>query len=330
MTKQPTTTSERGGVFPVSLLYSLFFVTEEYDKTFPELYLDRRKNSFRAGTGDCRVIRFRAERLRVQRIDPGKGVEVRDILRPGVHLVHALPRRRSANGISLRRPHRDPRLPVLGACPSRSYPRSFGGSSRSTSRDYNRRGRTTETSAITERAWRRSVPSSKMQCQCRAAREAADHEGDKSTLTCFLQGGRLQRVSRHHRAVPLFAPRSRATRRDPACEVLRFYCFSGRERKGLSKAPRRPFLKRYSLVPSARRLIRAETLRAIRTGCSGRPSSTGQNHHKTSSCGRSGRTGKNPPASRWGIDRLEATSRPFENWIDERSRPFGNITRGRP
>ncbi len=61
--------------------YSLHFVTDEYDKTFPELYLERRKNQLSALERE--ILQSYARSVlsvyEVQKVDTGKGVEIRDI-----------------------------------------------------------------------------------------------------------------------------------------------------------------------------------------------------------------------------------------------------------
>lgn len=61
--------------------YSLYFVTDEYGKTFPWLYLQRKKNQLsslerevlQSYVDSCLTV------YEVQRVDPGKGVEVKEI-----------------------------------------------------------------------------------------------------------------------------------------------------------------------------------------------------------------------------------------------------------
>ena len=60
--------------------YALYFVTDEYDKTFPELYLDRRKNQLSALEREILQSYSRSvlSVYEVQRIDPDASIAADD------------------------------------------------------------------------------------------------------------------------------------------------------------------------------------------------------------------------------------------------------------
>jgi hypothetical protein len=317
--------------------YSLYFVTDEYDKTFPELYLDRRKNQLSALEREILQSYSRSvlSIYEVQRIEPGKGVDIRDIFADRVFtLVDAFAAKTLCKwdllygGLIEIRGYQ-----LLGGMPITVIPQKLRRfieinlleiyneerENYRNFRDYLRRA-SAEICALVENAVRNAE----------RPETPADPEGDKSTLTSLLYrvddyNAFLDTIERS----PVFAasePR-KAGSTLPA-KVLRFYWLQREGTKGsLQSAPGVLFLKRDSLVVQCTSAKRAETLRAILDRMFGTAIAYRTTVHKSvekpAEPAAPEKSAGFPDGASIG---RETTSRPFENWIDEKISAIGNIT----
>jgi hypothetical protein len=316
--------------------YSLHFVTDEYDKTFPELYLERRKNQLSALEREILQSYARSvlSVFEVQRVDPGKGVEIRDIfgdrvcsiLEPsaaktlckwdlfygglieirGYQLLGGMPL--TIIPQKLRRFIEQNLLEIYHE--ERENYRNF--------RDYLKRA-SAEICALVENAVR----------NIERPEAPADPEADKSSLTSILF--RVEDYEAFLNTIeksPVFkALEPRKPGALPA-KVLRFYWLHKEGVKGnLKNAPGILFLKRDTLVAQCSSAKRAETLRAILEKMFGTIISYRTTVHKSVERRAEKAPSERSPDSFEGdaVGR-ETASRPFENWLDEKIAAIGNIT----
>jgi hypothetical protein len=315
--------------------YSLHFVTDEYDKTFPELYLERRKNQLSALERE--ILQSYARSVlsvyEVQKVDPGKGVEIRDIFGGRVCIVADSNAAKTlckwdlfyGGLIEIRGYH------ILGGMPlivipqklrrfieqnlleiyheERENYRNF--------RDYLKRA-SAEICALVENAVR-TVDRP----------EPADPEADKFSLTSILfrvvdYDAFLKTIEKS----PVFTSLEQRKPGGPPAKVLRFYWLHKEGTKGsLKNAPGILFLKRDSLVAQCSSAKRAETLRAILEKMFGSAIAYRTTVHKSveKRTETAASAGSSEPLE-GGVIVRETISRQFDNWIDEKIPSIGNIT----
>jgi hypothetical protein len=316
--------------------YSLHFVTDEYDKTFPELYLERRKNQLSALEREILQSYARAmlSVYEVQKVDPGKGVEIRDIFGDRVCVVADSNAAKNlckwdlfyGGLIEIRGYH------ILGGMPlivipqklrrfieqnlldiyneERENYRNF--------RDYLKRA-SAEICALVENAVR-AVDRP----------EPADPDADKFSLTSILY--RVVDYDTFLKTIeksPVFTSlEQRKPGAGPPAKVLRFYWLHKEGTKGsLKNAPGILFLKRDSLVAQCTSAKRAETLRAILEKMFGAVIDYRTTIHKSvEKRTETASSGGNAEPSAGGVIGRETGLRQFDNWIDEKIPSIGNIT----
>lgn len=317
--------------------YSLHFVTDEYDKTFPELYLDRRKNQLSALEREILQSYSRSvlSVYEVQRVEPGKGVEIRDIFADRAFVLMDASAAKTLckwdllyGGLIEIRGYQ-----LLGGMPITVIPQKLRRfielnlleiyneerENYRNFRDYLKRA-SAEICALVENAVRNverpDVPT--------------DPEADKSSLTSLLYrvddySAFLDTIERS----PVFAasePRKPGT--SLPAKVLRFYWLQREGAKGsLQSAPGVLFLKRESLVVQCTSAKRAETLRGILDKMFGAAIAYRTTVHKSVEKPAEAALPEKSTGSPEGVSiGRETTSRPFENWIDEKISAIGNIT----
>lgn len=316
--------------------YSLYFVTDEYDKTFPELYLERRKNQLSALEREIlqSYARSMLSVYEVQKIDPGRGIELRDIfaervctvLDPavaktlckwdllycglieihGYHLLGGMPL--TVIPQRLRRFIEQNLLEIYHE--ERENYRNF--------RDYLKRA-SAEICALVENAVR----------NLERPEAPADLEADRSSLTSLLfrvadYDAFLATIDRS----PVFTP---AEPRKPGAvpaRTLHFYWLHKDGVKGpVKNAPGILFLKRDSLVVQCSSARRAETLRAILEKMFGSTIAYRTTIHKNVESRPETAAPSAAPESQGGdLIGRESTVRPFDNWLDEKIAAIGNLT----
>jgi len=316
--------------------YSLHFVTDEYDKTFPELYLERRKNQLSALERE--ILQSYARSVlsvyEVQRVDPGKGVEIRDIFGDrvcsifdpaaaktlckwdllygglieirGYHLLGGMPL--TIIPQKLRRFIEQNLLEIYHE--ERENYRNF--------RDYLKRA-SAEICALVENAVR----------NIERPEQPADAEADKSALTSVLfRVEDYDAVLKTIEKSPVFTASEPRKPGAPPAKVLRFYWLHKEGVKGqLRSAPGILFLKRDSLVAQCSSARRAETLRAILEKMFGAIIAYRTTVHKSvDKRAEKAPSERAPDYPEGGAIARETASRPFDNWIDEKIAAIGNIT----
>ncbi len=316
--------------------YSLYFVTDEYDKTFPELYLDRRKNQLSALERE--ILQSYARSVlsvyEVQKIDPGKGIELRDIfservcnvfdpaaaktlckwdlLYCGLTEIHGyqllggmpltvIPQR-------LRRFIEQNLLEIYHE--ERENYRNF--------RDYLKRA-SAEICALVENAVR----------NLERPETPADPEADRSSMTSLLfrvadHGAFLKTIDKS----PVFTPAETRKPGATPARTLHFYWLHKEGTKGTVRhAPGILFLKRDSLVAQCSSARRAETLRAILEKIFGPVIAYRTTIHKNIEIRPEATAPAETPDFPEGtLIGRETASRPFDNWLDEKIAAIGNLT----
>ena len=317
--------------------YSLHFVTDEYDKTFPELYLDRRKNQLSALEREILQSYSRSvlSVYEVQRVEPGKGAEIRDIFADRVFtlvepsaaktlckwdLLYGglieIRGRQLLGGMPitvipqrLRRFIEQNLLEIYNE--ERENYRNF--------RDYLKRA-SAEICALVENAVR----------NVERPETPADPEADKSSLTSLLY--RVDDYDAFVRIIersPVFAaPEPRKPGSSLPAKVLRFYWLQREGAQGpLQSAPGVLFLKRDSLVVQCTSAKRAETLHAILdrmfAGVIAYRTTIHKSVERPSEPASQERGSGSPEGGSTG---RETVARQFDNWIDEKISAIGNIT----
>ena len=317
--------------------YSLYFITDEYDKTFPELYLDRRRNQLSALEREILQSYSRSvlSVYEVQRIDPGKGVEIRDIFADRAFTLVDPSAAQTLckwdlfyGGLIEIRGYQ-----LLGGMPITVIPQKLRrfietnlleiyNEDRETYRnyrDYLKRA-TAEICALVENAVR----------NVERPETPADPEADKASLTSLLY--RVDDYDAFLRIVersPVFAA---AEPRKPGAalpaKVLRFHWLP---REGAGGAPQGApgilFLKRGSLVARCASAKRAETLRAVLDRMFGGAIAYRTTVHTSVERQAESAAPDRAPGSPEGMPIARETAvRPFDNWIDEKISAIGNIT----
>jgi hypothetical protein len=317
--------------------YSLHFVTDEYDKTFPEIYLERRKNQLSALERE--ILQSYARSVlsvyEVQSVDSGKGVEVRDIFADrvcsivdpaaaktlckwdlfygglieilGYHLLGGMPltiipqRLRGFTEQNLNEIYHEER---------ENY-RNF--------RDYMKRA-SAEICALVENAVRNAE----------RPETPVDPEADKFSQTSLLfRVGDCDAFLKTIEKSPVFkASELRKPGASAPAKVLRFYWLHKEGMKGpLKNAPGILFLKRDSLVAQCSSAKRAETLRAILEKMFGTIITYRTTIHKSvEKRAEKAPSEGSPDSVEGGAIGRETALRPFDNWIDEKIAAIGNIT----
>lgn len=317
--------------------YSLHFVTDEYDKTFPELYLERRKNQLSALEREIlqSYVRSALCIYEVERIDPGKGVEVRDIFADRVFyildsaVVKTLCKWDLFYG-ALIEIHGDY---LLGGMPITVIPQRLRRfieqnlleiyheerENYKNFRDYLKRA-SAEIYAIVENTVR----------NVERPEAPADPEAGKSSLiSVFFRVADYDTFLKTIEKSPVFTT---SEPRKPGAvlpaKVRRFYWLLKEGMKGpLKDAPAILFLKRDSLVAQCSSEKRAETLRAILEKMFGSIITYLTTVHKSVEKRPEAVAPEGSSDAREGnVIGRETASRPFDNWIDEKIASIGNIT----
>ncbi|NPV05906.1 MAG: hypothetical protein HPY67_14400 [Syntrophaceae bacterium] len=317
--------------------YSLYFVTDEYDKTFPELYLDRRRNQLSALEREILQSYSRSvlSVYEVQRIDPGQGVEIRDIFADRAFSLADPAAAQTLckwdlfyGGLIEVRGYQ-----ILGGMPITVIPQKLRRfievnlleiyneerENYRNFRDYLKRA-TAEICALVENAVR----------NLERPETAADPEAEKASLTSLLYrvddyDAFLQIIDRS----PVFAA---AEPRKPGAalpaKVLRFHWLPREGAVGPSRgAPGTLFLKRDSLLAQCASAQRAETLRSILDRMFGKAITYRTTVHKNVDRQADPAAPDRAPSSPEGVFAgRETPERPFDNWIDEKISAIGNIT----
>ena len=316
--------------------YSLHFVTDEYDKTFPELYLERRKNQL--SSLEREILQSYARSVlsvyEVQKVDPGKGVEIRDIFGDRVCSIVDPAAAKTLckwdlfyGGLIEIRGYQ-----LLGGMPLTIIPQKLRRfieqnlleiyheerENYRNFRDYLKRA-SAEICALVENAVR----------NIERPEAAADPEADKSSLTSILfRVGDYDAFLKTIEKSPVFtASEPRKPGALPA-KVLRFYWLHKEGVKGqLKNAPGILFLKRDTLMAQCSSAKRAETLRAILEKMFGTIISYRTTVHKSvEKRAEKAPSERSPDSFEGGAIGRETASRPFENWLDEKIAAIGNIT----
>jgi len=317
--------------------YSLYFVTDEYDKTFPELYLDRRRNQLTVLEREILQSYSRSvlSVYEVQRIDPGKGVEIRDIFADRAFSLADPAAAQTLckwdlfyGGLIEVRGYQ-----ILGGIPITVIPQKLRRfievnlleiyneerENYRNYRDYLKRA-SAEICALIENAVR----------NLERPETTADPEADKTSLTSLLYrvndyDAFLQIVERS----PVFtAVEPRKPGAALPAKVLRF-CWLQREGTGEAPhgAPGILFLKRDSLLAQCTSAQRAETLRSVLDRMFGKAIAYRTTVHKCVERQAEPAVPDRSPGPPESVPIGRDTAvRPFDNWIDEKISAIGNIT----
>jgi hypothetical protein len=317
--------------------YSLHFVTDEYDKTFPELYLERRKNQL--STLEREILQSYARSVlsvyEVQKVDPGKGIEIRDIFADRVCTIADSNAAKTLckwdllyGGLIEIRGYQ-----ILGGMPLTVIPQKLRRfieqnlleiyheerENYRNFRDYLKRA-SAEICALVENAVR-SVD---------RPESPADPEADKYSLTSILF--RVVDYEAFLKTIEKSPVFTALDMRKPGtaipAKVLRFYWLHKEGTKGSVKnAPGILFLKRDSLVAQCSSVKRAEALRAILekmfSSAIAYRTTVHKSVEKRTETAASG--GSSVPLESGVIGR-DTITRQFDNWIDEKIPSIGNIT----
>jgi hypothetical protein len=316
--------------------YSLYFVTDEHDKTFPELYLDRRKNQLSALERE--ILQSYARSVlsvyEVQRVDPGKGVEIRDVFADRVCYVFDSVTANTlckwdliyAGLIEIRGYH------ILGGMPLTVIPQKIKRfieqnlleiyhEEREDYRNFREYLKRTsaEIYALVENAVR-SVD---------RPEAPVDPEADRFSLTSILfRVNDYEAFLKTIEKSPVFtASEARKPGSYPPAKVLRFYWLHKEGTKGsLRNAPGVLLLKKDSLVVQCSSAKRAETLRSVLDKMFGPILAYRTTVHKTVEKRAETAAAGASESLEGSTTGRDTTSRQFDNWIDEKIPSIGNIT----